>query len=456
MTDINDEARFRVGTLVYNRASLIVLFSWMLWGSFVLAMMEIVMPSLLPIVLRDNGASNKAIGFIVSSLYMIINTIANPIISYKSDRYRSRWGRRRPFILATTPFVVLLLALIPFAPEISRALENVGWLAKLLQNSPITTLVLVSGILVATFQIFNMFIASINYYLVVDVVPEVFIGRYASLSQIFGASAGFVFNYFIFGMAKMYMQEIFIGIALIYGVFITIMCLNVKEGEYPALDKTEKNDHWWRSILNYGVECFGRPFYWLVFFVYSLFVWANVSNVFNIFLFRDQMGLTLGHVGKLNAYAGVVSLIAIYPFGIMIDRWGSHKSLITGMIGFCVIRVASFFLVTDYWSLLVAYILWNVFWYLVVLSFFKWTVNLYPRKRYGQFASAGAMIASVGGAVLGPLCGLFLDWVHDYRYVLLWPVAFQLFGMLGALIIYRRWKAMGGEAGYQTQCDNTL
>jgi MFS family permease len=314
----------------------------------------------------------------------------------------------------------------------------------------------VSGILVAAFQIFNMFISSIYYYLIVDVVPESFLGRFNSLMQIVGASSGFIFNYFIFGLAKMHMHEIFIGIALIYGVFITVMCLKVKEGEYPASDKKEENDHWWRSICNYGVECFGHPFYWLVFFVYSLFIWSNVSNVFNIFLFRDQIGLTLDQIGKLTAYVGVTSIIIIYPFGILIDRWGSHKSLIMGMVGFCVIRVASFFLVTDYWSLLVMYISWNIFWYLVLLSFFKWTVDLYPRKLYGQFASAGAMASSIGGAVLGPLCGLFFDWVHDYRYVLLWPVAFQLVGILVAVIIYRKWKSMGGKAGYQAQCDSIL
>ena len=61
--------------------------------------LESVMPSLLPMMLRDNGASNQAIAFIVSSIYMVVNAVANPIISYKSDRFRSRWGRRRPFIL---------------------------------------------------------------------------------------------------------------------------------------------------------------------------------------------------------------------------------------------------------------------------------------------------------------------------------------------------------------------
>jgi len=90
--NVHDEFRFRVGTLVYSRAGLVTLFAWLLWGDFVYTLMENVMPSLLPMVLRDNGASNQAIAFIVSSIYMVVNAVANPIISYKSDRFRSRWG----------------------------------------------------------------------------------------------------------------------------------------------------------------------------------------------------------------------------------------------------------------------------------------------------------------------------------------------------------------------------
>ena len=453
---VHDDSHFRVGTLVYSRAGLVTLFSWLLGAGFVFYMMEQVMPSLLPLVLRDNGASNKAIVFIVSSLYMLVNSIANPIISYKSDRFRSRWGRRRPFILVTTPFVVLFLAMIPFTPEITQTLEKVGWLASLLKNSPITTLVLVSGILVTTFQIFNMFVSSVYYYLIADVVPKAFIARFYGLFQMCGAFAGFVFNYFIFGMAKAYMHEIFISISLLYGFFITLMCLKVKEGEYSPLDKKDESDQWWSGIRNYTVECFGHQFYWGIFFVYSAFGISLVANVFLIFFYRDQMGLTLDQIGKANAYVGAIGVIIIYPVGLLIDRLGSHKSLITGMVGSCVIKAASFLLISGFWSLLIWNALWIIFYYMISLSLSKWLIDLYPRKLYGQFGSAGAMVSSIGVVLLGPLCGFFFDWVKDYRYALLWPIAFQLLGICVAVIVYRKWKALGGEDGYQAQIDKML
>jgi MFS family permease len=452
ISDLHDSSRFRVGTLVYSRAGLVTLFAWLLWGDFVYTLMESVMPSLLPLLLRDNGASNQAIAFIVSSIYMVVNAVANPIISYKSDRFRSRWGRRRPFILVTTPFVVSLLALIPFAPDISRWLDGCGWAADWLKYSPVTSIVLVSGALVATFQIFNMFVSSVYYYLIADVVPEAFIGRFYGLFRVFGTLAGLLFNYFIFGMAKTHMHEIFIGMALFYGFFITLMCLRVKEGEYPPPDKKEERGHWWSGIRNYARECFGHPIYLLIFLVYGLNIWAGASNVFNIFFMRDQLGLTLDQIGKMSAYVGLFSTLIIYPLGILLDRWGSHKSMVASLFGSAVLRLACFFLIHDYWSLLLWSALCSIPLCLSGLAVMKWLIDLYPREQYGQFGSAGAMVASVGAALIGPLCGLFFDYVKNYRYVLLWPVPFYLAGAWLAWLVYRKWQSMSKKA----DCQNVI
>ncbi|MEI8246651.1 MAG: MFS transporter [Lentisphaerota bacterium] len=444
----HDQSRFRVGTLVYSRAGLVTLFAWLLWGDFVYTLMENVMPHLLPLVLRDNGVSNQAIAFIVSSIFMVVNAISNPIISYKSDRFRSRWGRRRPFILATTPFVVILLALIPFSPEITRYISGIEWITAALKNSPITAIVLVSGVLVVAFQIFNMFVSSVYYYLIADVVPEAFIGRFYGLFRVFGSLAALIFNYFIFGMAQTHMQEIFIGIALFYGFFITLMCLQVKEGEYPPPDKKEAHGHWWSGIRNYAVECFGHRIYLLIFVAYGLNLWSGASAVFNIFFVRDLLGLSLDEFGKMSAYLGVALMVIIYPLGILIDRWGSHKSIITACLAACAFRLAGFFLINDYWTLLTWTFLIGIPTTIIGLAIPKWLIDLYPRERYGQFGSASAMTASIGAATLGPLCGLFFDFIKDYRYVWLWPVIFHLGAALAALLVYREWKSMGGRDGY--------
>lgn len=436
---------YTVGSLVYARSGLIALFGWLLWGDFIFTLMENVMPSLLPLILKDHGASNKEIAVIVSTIYMVANAVMNPIISFRSDRFRSRWGRRRPFIVATTPFVVLFLAAIPFGPEILQLISKAGWVAGLLAISPVAPIILVFGFLVVGFQVFNMFVSSVYYYLIPDVVPQEFLGRFYGLFRVFGTAAGAVFNYFIFARSETWMREIFVSVAVIYGVCILLMCWRVKEGEYPPPIQ-EAHDHWWSGIQNYGRECFGCSYYWWVFLAYSCLGWSGCCNVFGIFFARDEVGLSLDLIGKLSAYTSIALILLTYPFGVILDRWGSHKTLIANTLVVSVSGFLMFFLATGKVSVIVWSTARSVPLALAGLALMKWTVDVYPRDRYGQFGSAGALFSSMGGMLLGPLAGWFIDWVKIYRYILIWQAAFTALGTVAAIVVYRRWTALGDPA----------
>ena len=91
---------YRAGTLTYTRLGLVALFAWLLWGVFCNTMTDAVIPSILPLRLRALDAPNWLIGVLITSLAGLLNVAVCPWISFKSDRYRSRFGRRIPFILS--------------------------------------------------------------------------------------------------------------------------------------------------------------------------------------------------------------------------------------------------------------------------------------------------------------------------------------------------------------------
>jgi len=70
------------------------LFGWLLWGDFTMTLME-AMPSLLGMQLKDPPISNMAMTILMVTIPTVCNIVLNPVVSYSSDRYRSRWGRRR-------------------------------------------------------------------------------------------------------------------------------------------------------------------------------------------------------------------------------------------------------------------------------------------------------------------------------------------------------------------------
>src|SRR5687768_17091772 len=105
------EERFRAGTLTYTRAGLIALFFWLLWGEFCFTLMGFIKPYVLPIQLKSLGATNQAIALFGVTIPNLLSLFIAPIINVRSDRYRSRWGRRIPFLILATPFVSLFLIL---------------------------------------------------------------------------------------------------------------------------------------------------------------------------------------------------------------------------------------------------------------------------------------------------------------------------------------------------------
>ena len=255
--------RYSVGTLSYTLPGLIVLFSWLLWGDFMWRLFEIVEPKLLPLLLKSHGATNSQISVIVNSVAMALNAICNPIISFRSDRTRTRWGRRRPYIMFTTPLVALFVAATPFTPRIFDFVTQWPFVQMLFSHSSVPGIIVMFGIIVAGYQTFNMFVCSVYYYLIPDVVPPELIGRFGAMFRLAGTIASMIFNFFIFVSAQKYMTEFFVVIAVLYCVVMLIMCWRVKEGQYPPVPpKVGKNRL--EGVWTYLTECFGSGRFWLL------------------------------------------------------------------------------------------------------------------------------------------------------------------------------------------------
>ena len=188
-----------------------------------------VFPALTPLQLNLHNASNATIGLLMGTIPSIVTFIANPIISTSSDRTRSRWGRRIPYLLFTAPFTAMFMILLGWSDYVGK------WLMKLVSynGDPSLFIIVVMSICVIGYSIFQMFSDSVFWYIFADVVPDQFMGRFMAAFRVIGAVGGMVFNYFVMPYAKTHTAIIFTVIALIYWASFSAMCIQVKEGEYP-------------------------------------------------------------------------------------------------------------------------------------------------------------------------------------------------------------------------------
>lgn len=303
-------ANYTVGTLTYTKAGLFVLCGWLLWGDFCFTLFESIGgPGILGLYLQDNfHVSNLQVNIIFSVIPNLIGVIVGPILSFKSDRYRSRLGRRIPFILWTTPFLCLFAAAIGYADEIvsfAKAHVATGGLI-----SPFMVAMLLISFLVIGFSFFNEFVNTVYWYLFADVVPAHFMGRFMGLFRMVGAAAGFLINVLIAAHQLTHMRLIHVSVAALYFVGFALMCWRVREGEYPPVTDVTEKTTFGDQVRLYLRECFTQPIFIMVYLATFAFTFARAAGISGVF------ALHLGqHVAVSAAHQEMGRAVAMTPAG---------------------------------------------------------------------------------------------------------------------------------------------
>ena len=194
-SELPEKGIHRIGNLVYTTRGLVALFAWLLWFDFCFTLMESVLGPIIQLrLLNELGMDANSYKFVLSTIPALLNFILNPIVSIKSDRYRSRFGRRIPFLLIGAPPVCACLALIGFGNEIAAWLQNTMFQGATLVTVTIWTF----SILMLLFTLFNMLLGTTFYYLFNDVVPQQHLVKFMGYFRAAGTVAGMVYSYWIF------------------------------------------------------------------------------------------------------------------------------------------------------------------------------------------------------------------------------------------------------------------
>ena len=444
MKEEGGEVLYRCGTLTYTRLGLLNLFIWLLWGDFCFSMMETVSPSLTPLLLKMHNASNLTIGILMGSIPALLNFIINPIVSTRSDRTRSRWGRRIPYLLFTPPFTALFLILLGWSDQIGAFFYNLLWGDG---GSPATFTICLIAFFVICYQGFDLFVGSVFYYIFADVVPQQFIGRFMSLFRIAGTLGGMCFNLLVMPYAKTHMSVIFTVVALIYVLSFTGMCLNVKEGEYPPPPPVKPGLR--AMVAGYFRDCFSVPFFSILFVGLAFnYVSTVCRNMFNLLFALNDLGLTTAQFGRVGAVGGIVGVALYLPMGYLVDRFHPLRIYLAGALLVIFVNPFGFFFVHGYGTFMAMGILLAVVYTVQNSSLLPLCVKLYPKEQFGQFCSAAAMVKAVLLVAANAAGGWFID-LFGYRWLYVWDFLFTIPCFVLLLWIYFRWKKLGGDEGYQ-------
>lgn len=366
------------------------------------------------------------------------------------------------------PFLAVSLVLIGFSDDIGRWLHQAFFAGGTIRQTSVIIVLL--AVFAGCFDLFNMFVASVYWYLFNDVVPLACMGRFMGWFRAVGTVSSGLYGFFVFKYALSHMRAIYLGAAVLYVVGFGLMCLRVKERDYPPPDDADRAPSLLRDIRTFARECYTSRFYWDL-FLYTMFmaVGGTILGNFGTF-FSLSLGLTLDQIGKLGAFASWSVAAAMVLAGVLVDRWHPVRVVAYG-------AAMGAFMAFNNWIWLFAeppspqFYFWTA---IAVLPFGMFSqalhgaaalpreMMLFPRERFGQFCGAQSLIRSAGTMFGGLLAGLFLDGVRRftptdafaYRFLFFWSgtctVAAFAFHYRG----FRVWKRLGGAAGYQPPAGN--
>ena len=436
------------GTLSYTVGGIVVLFALLLWGDFAWSMKERATFPVAALMIKSFGVSDLTYSLLMVSAPYFTNIFLMPIVSYRSDRYRGKGGRRIPYLLTFTPFVVAGLFGLAFTPMLAGVLQNSIGVESISYRF--------CGLIV--FTIFWMMLDlgttmtnAIFMALVNDVVPGALLGRFLGAFRAVSLGTAIVFNYFLMGSAESRSLAIFAGLGVLYGVGMFVMCWKVKEGGYPPpVDVPEEHKRGIGVVKTYFVECFSHPIYiWTI----AAFTLCGVSvlgiNIYGVF-YAKSIDMSMALFGKCQALISFVSVFLSFACGSLSDRFHPIR---TGMasIALCmaIMLVGGFVAVTV--PVFAAILVLNT---IAIMSFNTFTLSLgprlFPKALYAQFNSAMQMVFALVTMVLAPATGIFLDYMgNDYRHVFFIGSGFAAAGLVSLIFVLHYFKKLGGDENYQ-------
>jgi MFS family permease len=437
--------KWQVGSLTYTNGPLAVLFSWLLWGDFAWNMRDRAIPPIMQLLFKNFGASDMFTGVLLSSLPAALSLFIAPVIGYNSDRWRSRWGRRIPFLIFPIPLIVLALGGLVFSPWLGNLASHVAQLQSL-----------GAGLLSLAFLAFfwTLFeagcVTTNGVYggLVNDVVPQKIVGRFFGLCRVLGLIAGIIFNYWLMGRAGTDYPWIFLIVGVLYGIGFVAMCLKVREGNYPPPPEAPRGSRW-ATVQTYFQETFTRPYYLWTFAASILAGLAFAPiNLYSV-TYARQAGLGMNIYGECLAVTYVISLLLAYPIGMLADRFHPLRVSIVFIGFYALIMLAGSLLVHDATSFKFALVAHGVGVGSYATASCSLGQRLLPASKFAEIGSAGGIISSLVSIFFAPMVGLILDQTHHhYHNLFFMGFAIALLALITNLVLLRKFYALGGPENY--------
>jgi len=391
-----------------------------MWG----AIHSLILPQMVD---RYGGAARNSLYGLLTFAGLLLAMLATPVSGGLSDRTATRWGRRRPWMLAGAVLAsACVLGLVTSASYIAL------------------------GIWYLALQLCSNLAHGPGQGLIPDCVPEDQRGIASGLKSMLDMLGLVVAALVISRVLAAASGEFLRAGVIVVAVLLLSLLVTVRGAHEPALDTKPL---WIPGSLRqrlaalYGMDLrrhgeYGRLLASRFCVLLGIYAVQAFAYYFVADVVRPADASTT--VGNLMAIIGISVMVASYPAGHLSERWG-RKPL---SVGACVTVAAGMALLSQVQSATGIAVLGAVIGLgMGVFSAvnWAWATDLVPANEAGRYLGL-SNLATAGSAATARLVGPLIDLVNGWRPNLGYAVMFAI-ATLGALVALAITLSLDGTAG---------
>ncbi len=386
------------------------------FGFFGISIIWPLFNSLIPPMLEDLGLAALVIGFILT-WDNLINMFVQPWVGSRSDRTRTRYGRRKPWIMLGAPIAALFFILVPFVRQ------NFVWIA---------VAILGTNIGMALFR--SPTIAFLG-----DLFAPQERSKANGVINLMGGLGGAIALFAGGALYKIGVPLPFIAGSAVLLLAVAIVLWRVQEPDVSAEPGASEQPP---GVLANARQVLADPDKSGLYLLAAIFAWFvgwNAMEAFFTLYARNVLNVSVGTgTQMLTAFAATLILFAI-PSGLIATRVGRKPTIIVGLIGMLAGLVVGF-TVRNPTILLVVLAVMGAFWALVNINSLPMVYDLSKGGSIGAYTGLYYFSSSLA-AVTGPiLAGGLVDLV-GHSAVWLFTAVF----MVAAIVLMSQIRVKAGQ-----------
>jgi Na+/melibiose symporter-like transporter len=345
--------------------------------------------------------------------------------SWMSDHTHTRIGRRKPYLFAAAPFIIIPMVIFPFFAE-------PGWVWFLIVLQVISMIAM--DMKSSTFPLLN-----------IDCVSRDMLARANSVLTIAGGVMGFLSMRYVGDMIKVseYLPYL-VGAGVMTATTLVAFLIKEPNIVHPA---TESFKPW--STFQVAARADKRIFL-LIIGVAMVSGFMTMQTQWLWFWSKETLQLERGDIFSALSWASLVNIVLAYPVGWLIDRWGGLRVVLLYWVG----QVACFA-----WAMNVdnkmGLIVLSLATTIVAPLFGAADIMVYKTadpKDVGSITSTSACIRNGYNATLVFISGWVIHFTgQNYRVTFVLGIVMSSIGLL-MFFIYRRAMQRGVALPAKTAC----